>query len=437
MNDFQPLGLCPEILKALQSMGFTQPTAIQAKAIPSLLEGKDLLGSAQTGTGKTAAFVMPVLQQLQEAPTEGKSYPRVLVLTPTRELALQVADNFRELGQFLPFRSTTIYGGVKQGKQVKQLQKGVDAIVATPGRLLDLMGQGYVDLSGIEHLILDEADQMLDMGFIHDLKRIIKEVPKERQTLLFSATVDKKVKEVADQFMHNPEVVVAEQKAKTADTVQQELYFVEKSNKKALLIDLLNQYGEEQSLVFTRTKREADRLARDLSKKGFKTSAIHGNKSQNQRQKTLKQFKAGKVRIMLATDVASRGLDIKELPLVINYKLPESPEVYVHRIGRTGRAGESGLAVSLCQEDEWTQCKDIRRQDKTGRIQIISGHGFENATTEGLLGKTDPKNNSGSSPSGSKKKGKGGRRRKGGSKNYSKGHSKKRKKNKKQAAPQH
>ena len=349
---FQSLGLRAEILRAVAEQGYTEPTPIQQQAIPAVLAGQDILASAQTGTGKTAGFTLPLLQRLSETSTKGRRAIKALVLTPTRELAVQVEASVKTYGQFLPLRSTAIYGGVKIGPQIAKLRKGVEVVVATPGRLLDHLNQGTIDLSQVEMLVLDECDRMLDMGFIHDIRKIVAKLPQERQTLLFSATFSKAIQELAKSFLQSPTLIEVAPRNTAAERVEQVVHPVDRHRKRELLSHMIGLHNWEQVLVFTRTKHGANRLAEQLAKDGLKSTAIHGNKSQAARAKALKDFKHGRVRVLVATDVASRGLDIDQLPYVVNFDLPNVAEDYVHRIGRTGRAGNEGRAVSLICGDE-------------------------------------------------------------------------------------
>lgn len=358
--NFQDLDLIQPILLAVNDAGYAAATEIQNKAIPHILKGRDLIGCAQTGTGKTAAFAIPILQLLQTKPT-GKTGIHALILTPTRELAIQVEENFKAYGKNLPLKHLAIYGGVPQGRQVAALQKGMDILIATPGRLLDLMQQGFIQLSQIEMLVLDEADRMLDMGFINDIKKILAKLPAKRQTLFFSATMPTAIRKFANTILNNAVEVSVTPVSSTAKTVKQSVYFVEKKQKTGLLIDLLKDTGIHRSLVFTRTKHGADRLVKQLARTGIYAAAIHGNKSQSARQKALNDFKNSKIRVLIATDIAARGIDIDELPHVVNYELPNVPETYVHRIGRTGRAGMEGIAVSFCDMEERDDLKNIQK----------------------------------------------------------------------------
>ncbi len=360
--NFESLGLIEPILKALRNEGYEKPTPIQASAIPIVLEGKDLLGCAQTGTGKTAAFALPIIQLLHNKKQHhGKPAIKVLILTPTRELAIQIADSFEAYGKFAGLHSTVIFGGVGQQPQTNALRKGVDILVATPGRLLDLMNQGFVDLRQLEIFVLDEADRMLDMGFIHDVKKVIAKIPQKRQTLFFSATMPSEIIKLSSSILNKPVKVEVTPQATTAQTINQSLYFVEKAEKKKLLIHLLSDKKIERVLVFTRTKHGANKVVKDLVQAGVRSEAIHGNKSQNARQLALKNFKEKTTRVLVATDIAARGIDVDDLTHVINYEIPNIPETYVHRIGRTGRAGASGIAISFCEGEERTYLKDIQK----------------------------------------------------------------------------
>ena len=357
---FNELNIIPEIAKAVQQAGYVQATEIQQRAIPIVLKGKDLIGCAQTGTGKTASFAIPVLQLLHQKPSTSKNI-RALVLTPTRELALQINENFEMYSKFLALKHVTIFGGVPQNPQIAALQKGVDILVATPGRLLDFMQQGIVKLNQLEILVLDEADRMLDMGFVNDVKKIIAKIPKKRQTLFFSATMPTEIRTFAQTLLFKPEEVNVTPVSSTAETVKQSVYFVEKDQKLALLTHLLLNESNGRTLIFTRTKYGADKLAKKLTKSGISAAAIHGDKSQNARQRALENFKNNTIGVLIATDIAARGIDIDELPLVINYELPNVAETYVHRIGRTGRAGAFGTAVSFCDQDNKKDLKNIEK----------------------------------------------------------------------------
>jgi ATP-dependent RNA helicase RhlE len=357
---FDSLGLMAELLRAVATQGYTVPTPIQAKAIPEILAGHDILAGAQTGTGKTAAFTLPVLQILSGRPSQGR-LPRALVLTPTRELAAQVEESVRTYGQNLPLRSAVIFGGVGMQPQVDRLRHGVDLVVATPGRLLDHVGQRTLDLGRIEILVLDEADRMLDMGFIHDIKRVLALLPKRRQNLLFSATYSDEIKRLADGLLNKPKLIEVARRSAAAELVSQVAHPVEQGRKRELLSHLIQEGGWDQVLVFTRTKHGANRLSEQLSRDGIASAAIHGNKSQGARTRALGDFKAGTVRALVATDIAARGLDIDRLPHVVNFELPNVAEDYVHRIGRTGRAGSEGRALSLVSAEEHGLLLDIQR----------------------------------------------------------------------------
>lgn len=369
---FKDLNLLPELLKAIEEEGYTTPTPIQAQAIPIVLEGSDLMGGSQTGTGKTAGFTLPMLQLLMKTSKNPvKRYPRALILTPTRELAAQVAENVSTYGKYLPLKSTVIFGGVNMNSQIKQLQNGVDIIIATPGRLLDHASQKTVDLSRVEILVLDEADRMLDMGFIHDIKRLLLLLPKTKQNLLFSATFSPEIKALASGLLNNPKTIEVARHNTAAEGVSQIIYPVDAKRKANLLSFLISSKNWKQVLVFTRTKHGANRLSQKLEGDGITASAIHGNKSQSARTKALNDFKQGSIRVLVATDIAARGLDIDHLPHVVNYELPNVPEDYVHRIGRTGRAGNVGEAVSLVCIDEHKLLKDIERLIKRSIENVI------------------------------------------------------------------
>ena len=347
-------------MKAVEQAGYTKATDIQYQTIPHILSGSDVIGCAQTGTGKTASFAIPVLQLLDQNPAAKKAI-RTLILTPTRELAIQISENFETYGTFLNLKHLAIFGGVPQGKQIAALDRGVDILIATPGRLLDLIAQGCIKLSQIEILVLDEADRMLDMGFVNDVKKILTKVPAKRQTLFFSATMPQEIRKFAQSILNKPKEINVTTVSSTAQSVKQSVYFVEKAEKLDLLINILGDQTINRSLVFARTKHGADKLAKKLIKSGIHAAAIHGNKSQNARQKALEDFKSSKIRVLIATDIAARGIDIDELPHVINYELPNVPETYVHRIGRTGRAGYEGVAISFCDTDEKKDLKNIQK----------------------------------------------------------------------------
>lgn len=357
---FKQLNIIQPILNAIEKIGYDQPTAIQAKSIPFILQGHDIIGCAQTGTGKTASFSIPILQLLQQQ-VNPKRGIRSLILTPTRELAIQIDENFKAYGAQLKIKHVAIFGGVSQHKQVGQLRRGVDVVIATPGRLLDLLNQQLISLQHVEIVVLDEADRMLDMGFVKDVNKIFTKIPTKRQTLFFSATMPPEIKKLAMQLVRNPKEVHVSPVSSTAGTIEQGVYFAEKDDKLDLLFSILKDASIQRSLVFTRTKFGADRLAKKLVSMGLSAAAIHGNKSQNARQRALSDFKANKIRVLIATDIAARGIDIEELPHVVNYELPNIPESYVHRIGRTGRAGASGVAVSFCGTDEIKELKKIEK----------------------------------------------------------------------------
>jgi ATP-dependent RNA helicase RhlE len=374
---FENLNLIEPILKALKTEGYTTPTPIQEKAIPLILAKNDLLGCAQTGTGKTAAFAIPILQLLSEDKnqSQGKKSIRCLILTPTRELAIQIGESFENYGTNTNLKCKVIFGGVSQHGQVDSLNRGIDILVATPGRLLDLMNQGHVNLSHIKFFVLDEADRMLDMGFVHDVKKIITKLPKVRQSLFFSATMPPAIVQLASTILVNPSKVEVTPVSSTANTINQVVYFVDKENKRHLLKEILENSTIERALVFTRTKHGADKVASGLTKLGIKSQAIHGNKSQNARQTALNNFKSKATRILVATDIAARGIDIDDLTHVINFELPNIPESYVHRIGRTGRAGASGIAIAFCDAEEKEYLKDIQKLiGKT--IPVVDNHSF-------------------------------------------------------------
>lgn len=359
---FHDLALTAPLQRAVEAIGYDTPTPIQQQAIPAVLAGRDLLGCAQTGTGKTAAFALPLIQLLDSSPApRGRRPVRALILTPTRELAIQIDACCRDYARFTRIRHTVIFGGVSQRPQVEALQQGVDLLVATPGRLLDLLGQGCLTLDAVRHFVLDEADRMLDMGFIHDIKRLLPLLPRQKQTLLFSATMPADIAALAGQLLHDPVHVTVTPPASVVETIRQEVYFVEKPDKSALLAELLRRAPERSTLVFARTKHGADRIARTLTRSGIPARAIHGDKSQGARQKALGDFKSGELHVLIATDIAARGIDISELPLVVNYDLSEVPETYVHRIGRTGRAGCEGCALSFCSEEQRPLLRDIER----------------------------------------------------------------------------
>ncbi len=372
---FLQLKLTPTILKALSAQGYTEPTPIQERAIPPALEGRDLLGCAQTGTGKTAAFALPILQLLAAAPSKGKRPIRSLILTPTRELALQIYDNLIAYGRGLNLRSAVIFGGVSQNPQTEQLARGLDILVATPGRLNDLINQGFVDLSQVEIFVLDEADRMLDMGFIHDVRKVIARLPQNRQTMLFSATMPAEIAQLADSLLNDPIKVEVTPPATTVELIEQSVYLTDKAKKRDLLVWVLKNPSIYSALVFTRTKHGADRVARILNSAKISAQAIHGDKSQGARQLALASFKSGKIQVLVATDIAARGIDIDSLSHVINFELPNEPETYVHRIGRTGRAGAQGIALSFCDYDELPYLKEIEKLTRQ-KIPVVQENPF-------------------------------------------------------------
>ena len=374
---FEQLDLIEPILNALTQEGYKVPTPIQETAIPIVLNHKDLLGCAQTGTGKTAAFAIPILQNLHKKYPNQKQHRtvKVLIVTPTRELAIQIDESFNSYGRNLPFRHTVIFGGVNQNPQINALKAGVDILIATPGRLLDLQQQGFVHLQHLDVFVLDEADRMLDMGFIHDVKRLIRLIPEKRQSLFFSATMPDTIRTLAASILRSPEEVHVTPVSSTAETIEQAVYLVDAGNKRDLLLHLLEDKDIATALVFTRTKHGADKVQRYLSKGGIKAEAIHGNKSQNARQRALSNFKDRTTRVLVATDIAARGIDIDELNLVVNYELPNIPETYVHRIGRTGRAGLDGKAISFCDTEERPYLKDIQKLIRI-QIPVISDHPY-------------------------------------------------------------
>lgn len=368
---FKNLNIIDPILQAIEEKGYIEPTPIQESAIGNVLANKDLLACAQTGTGKTAAFAIPILQKLYLSNNNAKSI-RALVLTPTRELAIQIRDDFRVYGKNTNLKCSVVFGGVNQKSQVEVLKKGVDILIATPGRLLDLINQKYVKLNNLEYLVFDEADRMLDMGFVHDIRRIVSHTPKTRNTLLFSATMPEEIEKLAQDFLNKPVKVVVSPISSTVDKVQQLLYYVDKNNKPLLLIDLLRNKSVESAIVFTRTKHGANKLEKILTSSNIKCGAIHGNKSQNSRETTLASFKKGIIKVLIATDIASRGIDVKELSHVFNYDIPTTPEDYVHRIGRTARAGRDGIAISLCDFSEKNFIKSIEKLTNQNLTLILN-----------------------------------------------------------------
>lgn len=372
---FNEMNIDPMILKALKAENYEVPTDIQAKAIPPILEGRDVLGCAQTGTGKTCAFAVPTLQRLSKNRTAPKGTIRALILTPTRELAVQIDESFDAYGRFMNLKSTVIYGGVAQRPQEDAIRRGVDILVATPGRLLDLINQNIVKLGQVEICILDEADRMLDMGFINDVKKILAKTPKVKQTLLFSATMPHEISSMADSILSNPVKIQVTPESSTVEIIDQSVYYVDKANKKDLLIHLLKDKAIESALVFTRTKHGADKVVKELVKMNINALAIHGDKAQSTRQTALNKFKSREIRVLVATDIAARGIDVNELSHVFNFDLPEVPETYVHRIGRTGRAGQSGISISFCDFAEQALLKDIEKVTKK-KISAVTGHPF-------------------------------------------------------------
>ena len=372
---FQSLNIIEPILKSLQEEGYTTPTPIQKQAIPIVLKGTDLLGCAQTGTGKTAAFAIPILQLLSTNKPTGYKKIRSLIVTPTRELAIQIGESFKNYGRHTRLSSTVIFGGVGQNPQVQALQRGVDILIATPGRLLDLIDQRYISLRDIEIFVLDEADRMLDMGFIHDVKKLLTLLPMKRQSLFFSATMPLEIVKLADTILRNPSKVEITPESPTVDIIKQYIYFVDKGNKNALLLDIFKDKNIKSALVFTRTKHGADRVVKVLERNNIKAEAIHGNKAQNARQRALANFKAQTTRVLVATDLASRGIDVEDMEFVINYELPNISETYVHRIGRTGRAGAEGTAYSFCDAEEKTFLRDIEKLIRK-KIPVIDNHPY-------------------------------------------------------------
>mgnify|MGYP000562746221 CR=1 FL=1 len=377
MKSFEDLELVDPILRALEDKRYTEPTPIQAKAIPLVLDRRDVLGCAQTGTGKTAAFAIPIIQLIHQKDGDHRGFPilRSLIVTPTRELAIQIDENIKEYSKYTDIKHTVIFGGVKQGKQVDKLKKGVHILVATPGRLLDLIDQGYISLDDVRLFVLDEADRMLDMGFIHDIKKLLKILPEKRQSLFFSATMPQNIVELSNTILEDPVKVEVAQVSSAAETITQYLYYTNKQTKKDLLIHILKDESLDQVLLFSRTKHGADKITRFLKKEHVNAAAIHGDKAQNQRQKALSNFKSGDVRVLVATDIAARGIDIDKLRYVINYDVPNIAETYVHRIGRSGRAGEDGIAISICEPEENAYVKDIQRLIKQ-KLQVVDDNPF-------------------------------------------------------------
>jgi ATP-dependent RNA helicase RhlE len=381
--EFKSLGIIEPVLKALKQEGYIEATPIQRKTIPLLLSGKDVVGIAQTGTGKTAAFSIPILQKLSESRVRGKN-PRALVLAPTRELAAQIFDSFKDYGKFLNFNYLAVYGGVKIGAQIKALQRGVDVLIATPGRLIDLMNQNKVDLKNVEFLVLDEADRMLDMGFLRDVKKIVKSVKEEKQTLFFSATMSREIEELTEKFLKNPKKVEITPQSTPVDKIEQCIFFVDRTKKEELLLDLVVQQNFNRVLIFVGMKHKANKVAMVLNKNGIPALAIHGNKSQFQREKALREFKEGKIRVLVATDIAARGIDVEGISHVINYDLPNEPENYVHRIGRTARAGSEGVAYSFCSAEDRNYLNQIERVIK--RRLEHAGHKWHSVNAKNAEG---------------------------------------------------
>lgn len=374
---FQQLGVMDELLRALKDKQYVTPTEIQSKAIPLILERKDVLGCAQTGTGKTAAFALPIIQLIHkiEKNQDRKPVLRSLIVTPTRELAIQIDENINDYSKYTQVKHAVIFGGVKQGKQVERLRRGVHILVATPGRLLDLIGQGHISLKTVKLFVLDEADRMLDMGFINDIRKLLNLLPEQKQSLFFSATMPDNIVKLSRQILKNPVKIEVAAVSSAADTVQQFLYYTNKSSKKNLLLHVLEEHDINQVLLFSRTKHGADRIVRNLKKERILAKAIHGDKAQNQRQRALQEFKDNKIRVLVATDIAARGIDINELKYVINYDVPNEPETYVHRIGRSGRAGKEGIAISICEPEENTYVKAIQKLIKQ-KLSVIDDNPY-------------------------------------------------------------
>jgi len=388
--DFTSLNLCQPLLNALDEIGYISPTPIQAQAIPDLIEGRDMLGCAQTGTGKTAAFALPILDAMAKDPWTDPRRIRALMMCPTRELAAQIHDNIEQYARHLDIRSMAMFGGVSQRPQEKILRRGVDILVATPGRLLDLISQGYVDLSHVQFLVLDEADRMLDMGFIRDIRKILAQIPKKRQSLLFSATIPRSIVELSDDMLYNPVNVSITPESTTVEAIEQSLMFVMRSDKRGLLTYIIEEESPDKVLVFSRTKHGCNRIVRQLGQDGIDALAIHGNKSQGAREKALRRFRNGTLQVLVATDVASRGIDVSDISHVINLDLPNEPEVYVHRIGRTGRAGQGGITIAFCDENEGEYLRGIEktiRQD----IPVDEGHPFHSEKARSRKGNKAPK----------------------------------------------
>ena len=388
--DFESLNLCQPLLTALDEIGYVTPTPIQEQAIPLLIEGHDMLGCAQTGTGKTAAFSLPILDAMAEDPWSGKRQIRVLMLCPTRELASQIRDNVEEYARHLDIRSMVMFGGVSQRPQVKALRQGIDILIATPGRLLDLIGQGHVDLSYVQFLVLDEADRMLDMGFIRDIRKILALIPEERQSLLFSATMPSSIVELSRDMLYEPVRVEVSPESTTVEAIEQSLMFVMKKDKRGLLTHLIRDESPEKVLVFSRTKHGCNRIVKQLAQDEIEALAIHGNKSQGAREKALGRFRNGSLQVLVATDVASRGIDVSDISHVINLDLPNEPEVYVHRIGRTGRAGQGGIAIAFCDENEGEYLRGIEKIIRQ-EIPVDEDHPFHSEKAKSRKGEKAPK----------------------------------------------
>jgi ATP-dependent RNA helicase RhlE len=388
--DFESLNLCQPLLEALDEIGYHTPTPIQEQAIPLLIEGNDMLGCAQTGTGKTAAFSLPILDAMAEDPWSGKPQIRVLMLCPTRELASQIRDNIEEYARHLDIRSMVMFGGVSQRPQVKLLRQGVDILIATPGRLLDLMGQGHVDLSYVQFLVLDEADRMLDMGFIRDIRKILAQIPEDRQSLLFSATMPSSIVELSRDMLYEPVRVEVSPESSTVEAIEQSLMFVMKKDKRDLLTHLIRDENPEKVLVFSRTKHGCNRIVKQLAQDEIEALAIHGNKSQGAREKALGRFRDGSLQVLVATDVASRGIDVSDISHVINLDLPNESEVYVHRIGRTGRAGQGGIAIAFCDENEGEYLRGIEKTIRQ-EIPVDEDHPFHSEKAKSRKGEKAPK----------------------------------------------
>ena len=388
--DFTSLNLSQPLLDALDEIGYVTPTPIQSQAIPDLIKGRDMLGCAQTGTGKTAAFALPILDAISQNPWKGSRRIRALMLCPTRELASQIHDNIEQYARYLDIRSMAMFGGVSQRPQVKILRRGVDILVATPGRLLDLISQGHVNLSSVQFLVLDEADRMLDMGFIRDIRKILAQIPKKRQNLLFSATIPSSIAELSRDMLYNPVSISITPESTTVEAIEQSLMFVMRSDKRGLLTHIIKEGRPEKVLVFGRTKHGCNRIVRQLGQDGIEALAIHGNKSQGAREKSLHRFRNGSLQVLVATDVASRGIDVSDISHVINLDLPNEPEVYVHRIGRTGRAGQGGIAIAFCDENEGEYLRDIEKTIRQA-IPVDEEHPFHSEKARSCKGNKAPK----------------------------------------------